>query len=91
MKKANSKQITKYKTMLNKLFDKWVECGYKDGIIELDTILKKNADLFGYESCTELSHNEIECLICETENIMLQFGLSYDKHEQIKIDEDATL
>jgi hypothetical protein len=83
--KATSKQIAKYKTMLNKLFDVWVSIGYMDGIEALDGILKANAGKNPKRSTKSYMHEEIEGLICETDNIMLEFGLRYKKYDDIKI------
>jgi hypothetical protein len=83
---ATPKQITKYKTLLHKLFSEWVSIGYKNGIDELDSILKSNADLDKEISCKLYTHEEMEALICETEVLCVDFGIEI-VNENFKIDE----
>jgi hypothetical protein len=75
-------QVTEYKTMLHILFNEWVKLGFKDGINELDKILKSNADLDGV-STKDMDHLQLMDLICEIEVLLVQFGLYYNENERI--------
>ena len=72
---ATPKQIIKYKTLLHLLFSSWVSKGYTDGVEELDTILKSNAELDPEISTKFCTHEEMEALICETEVLCIEFGV----------------
>lgn len=87
MKKANSKQIAKFKAMRDKLFKYVVERWYKDGVEELEMSLFIGADLDPTRSIKDLNTKEIQGLLDNTDATLKQYGIIYEKDEQIKIDE----